>query len=57
MLKTKGEGFVKKLQSQEIRLFTLGSVPLLDQIAAGEIGASPVIFQPTLLNSWKRARP
>ena len=37
MLKTKGEGFVKKLQSQEIRLFTLGSVPLLDQIAAGEI--------------------
>ena len=57
MLKAKGEAFVKKLQGQEIRLFTLGSVPLLDQIAAGEIGASPVIFQTNALEFMKRARP
>jgi iron(III) transport system substrate-binding protein len=57
MLKTKGEGFVKKLQSQEIRLFTLGSVPLLDQIAAGEIGASPVIFQTNALEFMEKGAP
>jgi iron(III) transport system substrate-binding protein len=57
MLKTKCEGFVKKLQSQEIRLFTLGSVPLLDQIAAGEIGASPVIFQTNALEFMEKGAP
>ena len=57
MLKAKGEAFVKKLQGQEIRLFTFGSVPLLEQIAAGEIGASPVIFQTNALEFAEKGAP
>ena len=57
MLKAKGEAFVKKLQAQEIRLFTFGSVPLLEQIAAGEIGASPVIFQTNALEFMQKGAP
>ena len=57
MLKTKGEAFVKKLQAQEIRLFTFGSVSLLEQIAAGEIGASPVIFQTNALEFAEKGAP
>ena len=45
MLKVKGDGFVKKLKAQEIRLFSMGSSAIRDQIAAGEIEASPIVFQ------------
>ena len=57
MLKVKGEAFVRKLKSQDIRLFNLGSVALLDQIATGEIGASPVIFQTNALESAEKGAP
>ena len=40
MIKIKGEGFVKKLKSQEIRAYTVSSAALVDMIASGEIGAS-----------------
>ena len=46
MVKTKGEAFVKKLKTQEIRLFSMGSPAIRDQIAIGEIEASPVVFRP-----------
>ncbi len=57
MLKVKGEAFVKKLKGQEIRLFTLGSVALLDQIAAWEIDASPVIYQTNALEAAEKGAP
>jgi iron(III) transport system substrate-binding protein len=57
ILKAKGEAFIKKLQGQEIRLFTFGSVPLLEQIAAGEISASPVIFQTNALEFAEKGAP
>ena len=57
MLKVKGEAYVRKLKSQDIRLFNLGSVALLDQIATGEIGASPVIFQTNALESAEKGAP
>jgi iron(III) transport system substrate-binding protein len=57
MLKVKGEAFVKKLKGQDIRLFNLGSVALLDQIASGEISASPVIFQTNALETMEKGAP
>ena len=45
MLKIKGEAFVKKLKSQEIKLYTVSSATLVDFIASGEIGASFHIFR------------
>ena len=57
MLKVKGEAFVRKLKGQDIRLFNLGSVALLDQIASGEISASPVIFQTNALETMEKGAP
>ena len=57
MLKAKGETFIKRLKGQDIRLFNLGSVGLLDQIATGEIGASPVIFQTNALETIEKGAP
>ena len=54
MLKVKGEAFVKKLKAQEIRLFALGSPAIRDQIATGEIEASPVIFQTHALEAMEK---
>ena len=45
MLKIKGEAFVKKLKSQEIKLYTVSSATLVDFIASGEIGASFHIYR------------
>ena len=45
MSKIKGDGFVKKLKSQEIKAYTVSSAALIDMIAAGEIGASFHIFR------------
>ncbi|HEX2929902.1 MAG TPA: substrate-binding domain-containing protein [Candidatus Binatia bacterium] len=45
MSKIKGDGFVKKLKSQEIKAYTVSSAALVDMIAAGEIGASFHIFR------------
>jgi len=57
MLKVKGEAYVRKLKGQDMRLFNLGSVALLDQIATGEIGASPVIFQTNALETMEKGAP
>jgi iron(III) transport system substrate-binding protein len=57
MLKVKGEPYVRKLKGQDMRLFNLGSVALLDQIATGEIGASPVIFQTNALETMEKGAP
>jgi iron(III) transport system substrate-binding protein len=57
MLKVKGEAFVKKLKGQDIRLFALGSPAIRDQIATGEIEASPVIFQTHALEAVEKGAP
>lgn len=56
MIRTKGEEFVKKLKSQEIRLYSIDAPALVNVIASGEIIASPAIFQThTLLAASKGA--
>jgi iron(III) transport system substrate-binding protein len=45
MIKIKGEAFVKKLKSQEIKAYTVSSAALTDLIASGELGASFHIFR------------
>jgi iron(III) transport system substrate-binding protein len=45
MIKIKGDGFVKKLKSQEIKAYTVSSAAMADLIASGEIGASFHIFR------------
>ncbi|TMA97716.1 MAG: hypothetical protein E6J74_04240 [Deltaproteobacteria bacterium] len=45
MIKIKGDGFVKKLKSQEIKAYTVSSAALADLIASGEIGTSFHIFR------------
>ena len=57
IMKTKGEAFVRNLKSQEIRLFALGSPAIRDQIATGEIEASPVIFQTLALEAQEKGAP
>ena len=57
MLKVKGDGFVKKLKAQEIRLFSMGSSAIRDQIAAGEIEASPIVFQTHALEAAEKGAP
>lgn len=57
MIKAKGEAFVNKLKGQEIRLFALGSPALRDQVASGEIEASPVIFQTHALEAMEKGAP
>ena len=56
MIKTRGEEFVKKLKSQEIKLYSIDAPALVHVIASGEIVASPAIFQThTLLAASKGA--
>jgi iron(III) transport system substrate-binding protein len=56
MIKTKGEEAVKKLKGQEIKLYSIEAPALVNNIAAGEIVASPAIFQThTLLAASKGA--
>jgi iron(III) transport system substrate-binding protein len=45
MVKAKGVEFVKKLQEQGIKLYTIDAPALVNVIASGEIVASPAIFQ------------
>ena len=45
MLTIKGEEFVKKLRTQEIRIYTVSSAALVDLIASGELGASFHIYR------------
>jgi iron(III) transport system substrate-binding protein len=56
MIKIKGEEFVKKLKSQDIKLYSINAPALINVIASGEIIASPAIFQThTLLAASKGA--
>lgn len=56
MIRTKGEEFVHKLKAQEIKLYSIDAPALVNVIAAGEIVASPAIFQThTLLAASKGA--
>lgn len=56
MMRTKGEEFVKRLKGQEIKLYSIDAPALVNVIAAGEIVASPAIFQThTLLAASKGA--
>ena len=57
MLKVKGDGFVKKLKAQEIRLFSMGSSAVRDQIAGGEIEAAPVIFRTHAIEAAEKGAP
>jgi iron(III) transport system substrate-binding protein len=57
MVKTKGEAFVKKLKTQEIRLFSMGSSAVRDQIAGGEIEAAPVIFRTHAIEAAEKGAP
>jgi iron(III) transport system substrate-binding protein len=45
MVKAKGEEFVRKLKGQQIKLYSLDAPALVNVIAAGEVVASPAIFQ------------
>lgn len=56
MLKTRSEEFVRKLKTQEMKLYSIDAPALVNNIAAGEIAASPAIFQThTLLAASKGA--
>ena len=54
MLKVKGEAFVRKLKSQEIKVYTVSSAALVDFVASGEIGASFHIFRNHALVSMQK---
>jgi iron(III) transport system substrate-binding protein len=45
MVKARGEEFVRKLKEQQMRLYSLDAPALVNVIAAGEVVASPAIFQ------------
>jgi iron(III) transport system substrate-binding protein len=56
MIKSKGEEMVRKLKGQEIKLYSIDAPALVHTITAGEIVASPAIFQThTLLAASKGA--
>jgi ABC-type Fe3+ transport system substrate-binding protein len=55
--KVKGEEFVKKLKSQEIKAYTVSSAALADLIASGELGASLHIFRNHALVSAAKGSP
>ena len=57
MLKIKGEGFVRKLKAQEIKVYTASSAALVDLIASGEIGASFHIYRNHALVSMEKGSP
>ncbi len=57
MIKFKGEEFVKRLQSQEVRLFKASSAGFLDLIAAGEIAGSFVVFRNQVAVMKERRAP
>ena len=55
MLKYKGDGFMKKLKDQEVKLFKLASLGFLNLLVAGEIAGSAHRFsQPSRGDEGKR---
>ena len=57
MIKVKGEEFVKRLQTQEIRMFKASSAGFLDLIAAGEVAGSFVVFRNQVAVMKERRAP
>lgn len=57
MIKIKGEGFVKKLKAQQIRVYTVSSAALVDLMASGELGASFHIYRNHAMVSAERGSP
>ena len=57
MIKSKGEEMVKKLKGQEIKLYSIEAPALVNTIAAGEIVASPAIFQTHILLAASKGAP
>jgi iron(III) transport system substrate-binding protein len=57
MIKTKGDGFVKKLKEQNIRMHMMAGSALTQLVAAGEIFASPSQFYSATNVAAKRGAP
>jgi iron(III) transport system substrate-binding protein len=57
MLKYKGEEYLKRLRTQEMRLFKVASSGFLDLIAAGEVGGAPVIFRNQVIVKKEHGAP
>jgi iron(III) transport system substrate-binding protein len=57
MLKYKGDEYLKRLRTQELRLFKVASSGFLDLIAAGEVAGSPVIFRNQVLVKKEHGAP
>lgn len=57
MIKIKGEGFVRKLKAQQIRIYTVSSAALVDLMASGELGASFHIYRNHAMVSAERGSP
>jgi iron(III) transport system substrate-binding protein len=57
MLKYKGDGFMKKLKEQEMRLFKLASLGFLNLLIAGEIAGSPTVFRNQVVVMKEKGAP
>lgn len=57
MLKHKGEEFMKKLRSQEMKMFQVASTGFLDLMIAGEIAGSPAMFRNMVIVQQERGAP
>jgi iron(III) transport system substrate-binding protein len=57
MIKVKGEEFVKRLQTQDMRMFKASSAGFLDLIAAGEVAGSFVVFRNQVAVMKERKAP
>jgi iron(III) transport system substrate-binding protein len=57
MLKYKGDGFMKKLKEQEVRLFKLASLGFLNLLIAGEIAGSPTVFRNQVVVMKEKGAP
>jgi iron(III) transport system substrate-binding protein len=57
MVKARGEEFVRKLKEQQMKLYSLDAPALVNVIAAGEVVASPAIFQSHTWLAAKKGAP
>ena len=57
MLKYKGDGFMKKLKDQEVKLFKLASLGFLNLLVAGEIAGSPTVFRNQVVVMKEKGAP
>jgi iron(III) transport system substrate-binding protein len=57
MLKHKGEEFLRKLKTQDIRLHSVSGRALADMVISGEVGLSPTIFRDHALESKAKGAP